>query len=81
MKIADFWQRIDEDRKRALMEKPLSQMIKDMLSDYHKSSKPFDNIVESAEYEEDCDEASSSQRSHYEQLDYDNAMDFLNRPF
>lgn len=60
LKIADFWQKLDEDKKNSLMAKPLNQMIKDLLQDHNKYHKPFENIAEQAEYEEDCDDANSS---------------------
>jgi hypothetical protein len=65
------------------MNKPLNAMIKDLLREYNESHKPFDNIAESAEYEEDCDEGLSSSRSKsdFDSLEYDEAMDKLKRPF
>ena len=53
LKIADFWQRIDESRKQELMKEPLNRMIKELLQDYNEFNKPCDKI---AECEEDCDE-------------------------
>ena len=83
LKIADFWQRIDDGRKQQLMNKPLNTMIKDLLREYNEAHKPFDNIAESAEYEEDCDEALSSSRtkSDFDSHEYDEAMDILKKPF
>lgn len=69
LKIADFWQRIDENRKNELMKEPLKQMIKDLLRDYNESHKQFDNIAESAECEEDIDEVDSTSRRS--KSDYD----------
>ena len=62
------------------MTKPLNQMIKDLLQDHNKNLKPFENIAESAEYEEDCDDANSS-NSQVDQLEYDKAMYFLKKPY
>ena len=58
-------------------------MIKDLLKDYNDSHKPFDNIAESAECEEDIDEVKSSSRSKsdFDRLEYDQAMDMLSKPF
>ena len=57
-------------------------MIKDLLRDYNESHKPFDNIAESAECEEDVDEVNSSSRtkSDFDPLEYDQAMDYLRQP-
>ena len=82
LKIADFWQRIDDKRKNELLKEPLKQMIRDLLRDYNESHKPFDNIAESAECEEDVDEVNSSSRtkSDFDPLEYDQAMDYLRQP-
>lgn len=83
LKIADFWQRIDEGRKNELMTEPLKQMIKELLKDYNESHKAFENIAESAECEEDIDEVNSSSRtkSDFDPLEYEQAVDFLKKPF
>ena len=84
LRLADFWQRISEKRKRELMQEPLKVMVKDLLTDYNESNKSCANIVESAECnEEDCDELNSSSltNSDYDRREYEEAMDKLKRPF
>ena len=64
------------------MDKPLQGMVQDLLKDYHENNKSFDNIAESAECEEDCDDLNSDMAgSDFERHEYEEAMDFLKRPF
>ena len=57
------------------------------MKQYNETHKTFDNIAESAEYEEDLTGTegmsgkSSRSKSDFDRLEYDEAMDMLNKPF
>jgi len=83
LKIADFWQRIDDQRKNALLQEPLKQIVKDLMKDFNDNHQPFANILES-EGEDDCDDVqscASCTKSDFETFEYEEAMQILKKPF